>query len=235
MKKLNKMDLYGKKSKSIPQKLIIIGLELILLYFAYYILFNKGGTEIYKRFGIAMPEGNLYRRIIIFCFSFIVFLRITFAMFVFVKRRIPFEESISIPFAFALYYIGFAVFGYGTQTPVGIFDYFGVAVFLFGSYLNTFSEYQRYKWKKDPNNKGKLYTIKLFRHSIHINYFGDLLWVIGYSILTLNIWSVWIPILLFFFFIFFNIPKLDTYLAEKYKTQFSNYKKQTKKFIPFIY
>ncbi len=229
------MDLYGKKSKSIPQKLIIIGLELILLYFAYYILFNKGGTEIYNRFGIAMPEGNLYRRIIIFCFSVIVFLRITFAMFVFVKRSIPFEETISIPFAFALYYIGFAVFGYGTQTPVGFIDYFGITVFLFGSYLNTMSEYQRHTWKKLSENKGKLYTLKLFSRSMHINYFGDLLWVIGYSIISLNIWSAWIPILLFFFFIFFNIPKLDNYLAKKYNSQFDTYKKQTKKLIPFIY
>jgi len=229
------MDLYGKKSKSIPQKLIIVGLELILLYFAYYIAFKSGGTLIYNHFGITMPEGNLYRRITIFCFSVIVFIRITFAMFVFVKRRIPFEETISIPFAFALYYIGFAIFGYGSQTPVGITDFIGIGIFILGSYLNTVSEYQRHIWKKNSENKGKLYTLKLFSHSMHINYFGDLLWVIGYSFVSLNIWSVWIPVLLFFFFVFFNIPKLDSYLAEKYQNQFNEYKKQTKKFIPFIY
>ncbi len=229
------MDLYGRKSKSIPQKLVIICLEFVLLYIAYCILFNKGGTEIYNWLGITMPEGDLSRRIIIFSFSLIVFIRITFAMFVFVKRRIPFEETISIPFAFALYYIGFAVFGYGTQTNIGLIDYFGIAVFLFGSYLNTMSEYQRHIWKKHSENKGKLYTLKLFSSSMHINYFGDLLWVIGYSILTLNIWSVWIPVLLFVFFTFFNIPQLDSYLAEKYREQFNNYKKHTKKFIPFIY
>ena len=229
------MDLYGKKSKSIPQKLIIIGFEMILLYLAYFIAFKKGGTTIYNWFGISMQEGDRLRRIIIFSFSIIVFLRITFAMFIFIKRRIPFEETVSIPLAFALYYIGFAVFGYGSPAPVGVVDYFGIAIFLFGSYLNTFSEYQRFIWKKDPANKGKLYTVNLFRYSMHINYFGDLLWVIGYSILSHNIYSVWIPIFLFFFFAFFNIPKLDTYLSEKYKDQFDYYKKNTKKFIPFIY
>ncbi len=229
------MDLYGKKSKSIPQKLIIIGLELVLLFLAYYITFLKGGTTIYNWFGINMPAGNLNRRIIIFIFSLIVFLRITIALFVFIKRKIPFEETISVPFAFALYYIGFAIFGYGSQTPVGITDFIGIGIFLLGSYLNTVSEYQRHIWKKHSENKGKLYTLKLFSHSMHINYFGDLLWVIGYSIVSLNIWSVWIPIILFFFFVFFNIPKLDAYLAEKYKAQFENYKKTTKKFIPFIY
>lgn len=229
------MDLYGKKSESIPQKLIIISLELVLLFLAYYIAFLKGGTIIYGWVGINMPEGDFTRRIIIFCFSLIVFLRITFAMFVFIKRRIPFEETISIPFAFALYYIGFAIFGYGSNAPVGIIDYAGIAIFLFGSYLNSFSECQRYIWKKDPENKGKIYTLKLFKYSMHINYFGDLLWVIGYTILTHNIYSVWIPVFLYFFFAYFNIPKLDKYLKEKYKEQFSDYKKQTKKFIPFIY
>ncbi len=229
------MDLYGKKAKSIPQKLIIIGLELVLLYFAYFIAFKKGGTSIYNWFGIDLQEGNLMRRIIIFSFSIIVFLRISFAMFVFVKRRIPFEETVSVPLAFALYYIGFAFFGYGSPSSIGMIDYFGILIFLYGSYLNSFSEYQRYVWKKDPTNKGKLYTINLFKYSMHINYFGDLLWVIGYSVLTHNIYSAWIPIFLFLFFVFFNIPKLDNYLAEKYKNQFSEYKNHTKKFIPFIY
>lgn len=229
------MDLYGKKSESIPQKLIIISLELVLLFLAYYIAFLKGGTIIYGWFGINMPEGNLTRRIIIFCFSLLVFVRISIASFVFVKRRIPLEEAISIPFAFALYYIGFAIFGYGSNAPVGIIDYAGIAIFLFGSYLNSFSEYQRYIWKKDPGNKGKIYTEKLFSRSMHINYFGDLLWVIGYSLGTHNVYSFWIPVLLFLFFAFYNIPKLDTYLAEKYKDQFQNYKIKTKKFIPYIY
>ena len=229
------MDLYGKKSKSIPQKLIIIGLEIVLLYLAYFIAFKKGGTTVYNWFGINIQEGNLMRRIIIFSFSIIVFLRISFATFVFVKRRIPFEETISVPFAFALYYIGFAIFGYGSNAPLGIIDYTGIAIFLFGSYLNTFSEYQRHTWKKDPENKGKLYTINLFKYSMHINYFGDLLWVIGYAVLTHNVYSAWIPLFLYLFFAYFNIPKLDTYLEEKYKDQFSEYKNHTKKFIPFIY
>jgi len=156
-------------------------------------------------------------------------------MFVFLKRKIAFEEVISVPFAFAIYYLGFAILGYPTNIPIGFIDYIGIAIFLFGSYLNTASEFQRHIWKKDTNNKGKLYTIKLFSYSMHINYFGDLLWVIGYAILTRNIYSISIVIFLFIFFTFFNIPKLDKYLSEKYKEQFNEYQKKTKKFIPFIY
>lgn len=229
------MDLYGQKSNSIPQKTAILILELLILGFAYYIAFNKGGTIVYKWFDIEMLEGNLLRRIIIFSFSIMVFFRITLTMIAFLKRRIPLEEVFSIPLAFSLYYIGFAIFGYGSNEPIGFPDFIGIAIYIFGSYLNTYSEFQRYIWKKNPENSKKLYTIGLFRYSMHINYFGDLLWVIGYSILTHNIWSVWIPIFLFLFFAFFNIPKLDSYLSEKYKDQFTKYKKNTKKFIPFIY
>jgi len=146
-------------------------------------------------------------------------------MYVFVKRNIP--------FAFALYYIGFAVFGYGSNAPVGIIDYTEIAIFLFGSYLNTFSKYQQHIWNKDSENNGKLYTIKLFKYSIHINYFVVLFWVLGYTILTHNIYSFWIPVFLYFFFSYFNIPK-NKYQEEKYKERFSDYKKQ-KKIIPFIY
>jgi len=229
------MVMYGKSSKSLPQKFLLIVLELALLYLVYIIAFQKGGTVIYSWFGIIKTEGDFVRRIIILTFSFVVFFRLLFMMFVFLKRHIPYEEVFGISFAFSIYYIGFAIFGYASDAPTGIFDYLGIAIYLFGSYLNTTSELQRHIWKKDPNNKGKLYTIKLFSYSMHINYFGDLLWVTGYAILTRNIYSIGIVIFLFLFFAFLNIPKLDKYLAEKYKGQFEDYKKKTKKFIPFIY
>lgn len=229
------MELYGKKSNSILQKTIITVLEIALLYFAYWIAFQKGGTIIYSWFGVNIGEGNMLRRIIIFSFSIIVFIRLSFMMFFLLKRKIPVEEALSVPFAFAIYYLGFAIFGYASDVPIGILDFIGIAVYLVGSYLNTASELQRHIWKKDIDNKGKLYTIKLFSYSMHINYFGDLLWVIGYAILTRNIYSISIVLFLFSFFAFLNIPKLDKYLADKYKDQFQEYKNKTKKFIPFIY
>ncbi len=229
------MEMYGKKSDSFFQKAIISVLEIILLYFAYWIAFKKGGTIVYTWFGIDVSEGYLIRRIIIFSFSVIVFLRLSFMMFFLLKRKIPMEEAFSVPFAFAIYYIGFAIFGYISNASLDIFDLIGITVYIVGSYLNTASELQRFIWKKDKKNKGKLYTINLFSYSMHINYFGDLLWVLGYAILTRNIYAFIIVALLFLFFAFFNIPKLDKYLAEKYKDQFFEYKKKTKKFIPFVY
>lgn len=229
------MELYGKKSKSIPQKTTIILLELLLLALAYWILFLGGGTILLNKIGIHVQPGDYESRGIVFAFSFIVFIRLTFMMLYLLKRKIPWAESLSVPFAFALYYIGFALLVYNRQSPIDGWDYFGVLIFLAGSILNTFSELQRHFWKQHPEHKGRLYTKGLFAHAMHINYFGDLLWVSAYAIITRNPYSVFIPVLLFCLFAFYNIPKLDSYLAEKYKAQFDAYRAKTKKLIPFIY
>ena len=39
------MDLYAQKSKSIPQKTIIILLELLLIWLSYWIMFQRGGDK----------------------------------------------------------------------------------------------------------------------------------------------------------------------------------------------
>jgi steroid 5-alpha reductase family enzyme len=89
--------------------------------------------------------------------------------------------------------------------------------------------------KKNKKNKRKLYTIGLFKYSIHINYFGDVLWVSAYAIITRNYYAIAIPILLFCLFIFWNIPALDKYLANHYKGEFEEYKKKNKKINSVFY
>ena len=151
------------------------------------------------------------------------------------KRAIPWEESFSVPFAFALYFVGFSLFILPTSMPVDYIDGFGVILFIFGSFLNTGGEILRNKWKKIPENKGKIYTKGFFRYSRHINYFGDLLWVSAYAIITRNWYSVSIPILLFCLFAFYNAPMLDRYLKERYGKDYDAYAAKTKMLIPFIY
>lgn len=151
------------------------------------------------------------------------------------KRKIPWQETISVPMAFALYYIGFSLLVLPADQPIDAVDYFGIVLFLLGSLINTFSELQRHFWKKRPENKGKLYTEGLFKYAMHVNFFGDMLWVSAYAIIKRNYYSMAIPVLLFCLFVFFNIPKLDHYLKTRYGQQFEQYCKTTKKFIPFVY
>ena len=151
------------------------------------------------------------------------------------KRKIPWDESISISFAFGLYYVGFALFALTTPQLIDSIDYLGIFIFAAGSFINTCSEIQRHLWKKKPDNRRRIYTRGFFKYSMHINYFGDLLWVIGYTIITRNIFALAIPIFLFLFFTYYNIPKLDQYLGRRYGKQFYDYAEVTKRFIPFIY
>jgi len=228
------MEMYGKKDKSLPQKWFIVTMEILFLLLAYWIMFLKGGEKIDNLLGIDAKNTNLVRNTINLAFSIIVFLRINVATFVWLKRQIPWAEAASIPFAFALYYISFSILEYHKVMPLNAVDYIAILLFIMGSYLNTAAEIQRYIWKLKPENKGKIYTKGLFKYSMHINYFGDILWVSAYALLSHNWYSILIPIWLFLFFQYYNIPKLDEYLSEKYKEAFQEYKQKTKSFIPFI-
>lgn len=229
------MDLYSQQSKSIPQKITILLIELVLLYCSYWILFEEGGTILLSNPEMEVIPGNHYSRTIIFIFSVIVFLRITFTLFYLLKRKILWIESMSIPIAFALYYIGYALLGYGRVSALDWLDLLAILLFLTGSFINTFAELQRKIWKQQAENKGKLYTRGLFGQAMHINYSGDLLWVVAYALITRNPWSAVLPIFLFCFFAFYNIPLLDAHLGEKYPDQFADYQKNTKRLIPYIY
>lgn len=228
------MDLYGEKHHSAPQKIVIHILEIAFLSLSFWLLFGSGGAWFGHLLGIENASNASSRRIILFLFHLITFLRLGFMMVVLLKRRIPWEESFSVPIAFALYYVGFTLLTLPSSLALDAWDLVGIGVFIFGGILNTGGEYLRHLWKKDPENKGKLYTGGFFKYSRHVNYLGDLLWVGGYAILSRNYWSFLIVVLLFSFFVFYNAPKLDRYLKEKYGEQYDHYAKKTRMLIPFI-
>lgn len=229
------MDLYGQQSKSIPQKSIIHLLEILLLWFSYWLLFQSGGEWLEATFNIHIASEFTERRTIIFAFNIATFIRLSFMMIVLLKRKIPWEESISVPFAFALYYIGFSMLVLPTSVPLDFFDYTAVALFILGSVCNSGGEILRAKWKKHPENKGKIYTQGFFKYSRHINYFGDILWVTAFAMITRNWYAAIIPLFLFCFFAFYNAPKLDKYLKEKYGAEYDEYARKTKMLIPFLF
>jgi protein-S-isoprenylcysteine O-methyltransferase Ste14 len=229
------MDLYGRQNKSIPQKIIIHVMEVLWLWLSFWVLFKGGGDFCEENLHITNAAGSQDRRMIIFVFSLVIFLRIAYTMIFLLKRRIPWEECASVSLAFGFYFVGFSLFVLPTIAPAGVLDYLAVLLFVVGCVLNSGSEIMRDRWKKIPENKGKIYTGGLFRYSRHINYFGDLLWITAYAMVTGNIWSAFIPVLLFCFFAFYNAPKLDSYLKQKYGKGYEDYAKKTKMIIPFIY
>ncbi len=229
------MDLYSTKGKSLPQKLLVSLIELGLIALSIYIMFGAGAQWFAGLSGFSTLAGTPDRRWIILIFSLITLARFTFMMFYLLKRKMPWSEVVSVPAAFSLYYVGFAILVLPNQNAIGIWDIFGIAVFLFGGFLNTYSELQRNWFKKDNANKGKLFTSGLFAYSLHINFFGDVLWVAGYAIIAGHLLGIAIVMLLLGFFMFGNIPMLDTYLRQKYGEAFVAYEAETKRLIPFIW
>lgn len=229
------VDLYTVQSKSLPQKLLIMIIEAVFIALSIYIMFGNGQSWFATFPGLAPDAEIPGRRLLLLGFSLVTFLRVLFTLFYLLHRKMVWAEVASIPFAFLLYYIGFAILILPNGQPLGGLDYFAIALFAFGGVLNTGSELQRDIFKKKPENKGRLFTGGLFAWSMHINFFGDVLWVSAFAIVAGHWLGIAIPVLLLVLFMVSLVPALDTYLRGRYGADFEAYEKTTKRLIPFIW
>ncbi|MFP4152013.1 MAG: DUF1295 domain-containing protein [Alkalispirochaeta sp.] len=165
----------------------------------------------------------------------VLLVRMALTSLVLLPREIGPAEAVSVGVWLGTIHFGIALAGIGNASPVGPVALTGGALFIAGSFLNSFPELQRKRFKQRPENRGRLYTGGLFSLSMHINYCGDIIWAVGLAMMTGSIWSAAIPGVMTLMFVFFHIPRLDAYLAEKYGEEFSAYSRGTRKLIPWIY
>ena len=207
--------------------LAAVTISIVLMYIA-----NLPDLAGLKRYQIS---GDLLRRILITFCMIIYFLRLQITVWIFQKRTWAWSETIiiSIVIPLALYY--FAKIGGNNPQAAGGVEAIGMLLYIAGSYINTKAEYDRYVWKLRTENKGRLYTEGLFRLSMHINYFGDIVLFMGFAMITNRLAVFIIPLVMTINFIFNIIPSLDRYLENKYGDEFRAYAGKTKKLIPKIY
>lgn len=180
-------------------------------------------------------HGDIIRRgLVLFCLGAYAF-RVTVTILVFVKRKLIWAEAIIITTLMTIALLAFARAGGSNPQPAGLLAIIGLVLYLGGSFVNTYSEYQRQNYKSDPARHGRLYTQGLFRLSRHVNYFGDVVLFLGLALVTGRLSMVVIPLVMALNFVFVIIPRKETYLAQKYGSQFSDYAKQTRRLVPFIY
>ena len=180
-------------------------------------------------------SGDLFRRVLIALCLIIYFLRLQITVWVFQKRKWVWRETIIISVLIPLALYAFAHVGGNNHQSFGVMEIIGWLLYITGSYVNTSAEYRRHVWKLKEENKGRLYTERLFRYSVHINYFGDVVLFTGFAMITYSLSMLVIPLIMTVNFVFNIIPLLDKYLEKKYGDEFREYSQKTKKLIPWIY
>jgi steroid 5-alpha reductase family enzyme len=180
-------------------------------------------------------NGNSTRQIILMLCLWFYVSRLFITAFVFLKRRLSWLEAILVSGLMSFALFSFARVGGSSHSPLNVLDYLGLILFLGGSWINTYSEYSRHIWKKNDINKGKLYTGGLFKYSMHVNYFGDIVLFSGLALITQSSSLLVIPLIMALNFVFYLIPSLDKYLDKRYGGEFKEYAGRTKKLIPWVY
>jgi protein-S-isoprenylcysteine O-methyltransferase Ste14 len=237
--KSNKGSVNRAHGESFAQKSTFAIGHFVIIIICAWLVFGNGLGSISKAFGKNWSLSDFNRAEILFFCAFVYWIRHVFTLFYLLARKVDWSEVIGLLGFIALFEIGLVLLGGGTfrnySIELGYSDLVALALYVFGSYLNSASEIQRKWWKRNPEHKGHCYTEGLFGYSIHINYFGDTILFAGWSLFASNIWVMAFPLVMGLSFVFFHIPGLDSYLAEHYGEEFEIYSKRTKKFIPFIY
>ena len=202
------------KTFSLFPKLLFMASIITVSLLVSYLMFRDAGNMIYWLKPYAIDGAFTRQIIVIFCLFFYV-ARLFITVFVFLKRKMEWSEMLLVSGLMSFTLFSFAKIGGNNDQPIGSLDYLSIFLYLLGSWLNTYSEYTRYVWKKQKKNKGRLYTAGLFKYSMHINYIGDIFLFIGFALITLQFSMLLIPFLMALNFIFFIIPRLDKYLATK--------------------
>ena len=217
----------------IPKSFFMLSIIIASLLAAYLMFTNASDIVLFLR--PYAVDGNFIRQLILITCLLIYIIRLFLTNFVFLKRKMNWRETIVISTVMSIALFSFAHVGGKSTLTINIYDYLGILLYIVGSWINTRSEHTRNKWKQNEKNKGKLYTGGLFKYSIHINYFGDLLLFSGLALITQSLSMMIVPLAMTIVFIFFIIPRHDKYLGNKYGEDFTEYSSKTKKLIPWLY
>ena len=215
-------------------KAVLSSCILVTIFATLWLMFADHVTSdtLLKQYQLT---GDLVRRILIASCLIIYFVRLQVTVWIFQKRKWTWLETIAITVLMSFVLYAFAKVGGNNKQVVGVVEVIGILLYLSGSYINTHSEYYRHVWKLKEENRRRLYTKGLFSLSMHINYFGDIVLFTGLALVTHSLSMLVIPLIMAVNFVFNIIPSLDRYLEKKYKDEFRDYSKKTKKFIPLIY
>lgn len=120
---------------------------------------------------------------------------------------------------------------------LAIINYIGLSIFLVGILFESIGDYQLMRFKRNPENKGKIIISGLWKYTRHPNYFGEVVLWWGIGIFTIGsdlyLTAFISPLILNLLLLFVSgVPMLEKKYAGK--KEWEDYKKITPEFVPFI-
>jgi steroid 5-alpha reductase family enzyme len=89
--------------------------------------------------------------------------------------------------------------GISATSALTVFDYFGVALWVFGFGFETIGDWQLARFKANPANRGQVLDSGLWRYTRHPNYFGEATLWWGFYLTALAAggwWTLFAPLLM---------------------------------------
>ncbi|KAJ4471978.1 hypothetical protein J3R30DRAFT_3522385 [Lentinula aciculospora] len=122
------------------------------------------------------------------------------------------------------------------ETRLPVQTLIGLGLYVLGIVLEWNSEIQRTRFKKNPRNKGQIYTDGLFGYARHINYTGYVFWRAGFATAAAGWgWGLFVASAFTYDFLTRGIPELDQYCSKKYGEGWAEYKNAVPyRLFPFI-
>ena len=116
-------------------------------------------------------------------------------------------------------------------------DYIGIVVFIVGFAFEAGGDFQLARFKKNPNNKGKVLNTGFWKYTRHPNYFGDSVVWWSFAIFSMAAGSYWTIIgsvgMTLLIIKISGVALLEKSLQEN-KSQYHDYIKKTNSFFPWF-
>ena len=124
----------------------------------------------------------------------------------------------------------------GDPASLGLLAWLGSALWFVGFVFEAVGDYQLMRFKKDPENRGKILGTGLWRYTRHPNYFGNAcLWWGLYLIaaeVSLAAWCIFSPILMTFFLLKVSgVAMLEQSIVDR-RPGYAEYIRKTSAFLP---
>jgi steroid 5-alpha reductase family enzyme len=195
---------------------------------------------------VAFGEGALWRQVMILGFVLIYLIRMNWVLFVWYNNTAASKLDEQLPPAalYALPVVLTNTFGWLYCLPffwavdrAGPFDGFDAAaitVYILGTVFHLGSDYQKRRFKLQPDSPGKILKTGFWGMSRHPNYFGDFLIYVSFALVSASPWGLIAPLANALQYFFDAIPKSEKMSSERYGAAWREYRERVRCFIPYL-